>query len=206
MTSKIFKESERFVDSLFELIDRPLFTDSDKFIVSDGACGLSFEHWCAVRTLFADGYLPSGVTVHRAQFEALVRSIWVLYCASETNIKKLAVELTLESEQKAKNIPMVAEMMADIEKNAPKNAYDSLARFKAEAWKSLNSYVRAGIHSIRRYQEGYPIALIENILLNANGLAVMSAMQSVMLSGEPSLQHNILALADKFKTCMPTRL
>lgn len=204
--SAIFDESDALAEKLMAMIDAPLFDDSQRLRISDVACSLSLEHWASARALLRSGLLPSAIVVHRAQFEALARSIWLLYAASDDHLSKLTATLSLETEQAAKNMPQTAEMIQDLATKAPPPAYDALSRFKENSWKALNSYAHAGIHPIRRHADGYPVELLENILRNANGLAVVSCMQAVILSGQQPLQRSILALASKNSTCMPPPL
>jgi hypothetical protein len=167
---------------------------------------MSLEHWNAVRMLFEGSLLPSGMIIHRAQFEALVRSIWLLYAASEENISKLSNELTLESELAAKNMPQVNDMMKALEAKAPPQANEALQRFKDNSWKALNSYAHAGIHPLRRHEEGYPLILLKDALRNANGLAVFSCFQVVVLAGRQPLQKALLEIAARYPNCMPPPL
>lgn len=204
--SEIFRQSDLLAEKIQLLIDMPLLNESARIITSDVVCSLSFEHWHSVRALLECSLLPSSIVIHRAQFESLVRSVWITYSASEDQIDKLSTDLNLESEQAAKNLPQVAEMIASIGKSGPREAYDALNRFKDNSWKALNSYVHAGIHPIRRHSEGYPVKLIIDVLRNANGLAVMSAMQAVVLSGEQPMQKDVLELAFEFNECMPPPL
>lgn len=206
MKRDIFITTEELAARLFQLIDQPLFDDSSRLVVSDVACSMSLEHWTATRSLLKAGMLPSAVVVHRSQFEALLRSIWILYAAPEEQLSKLSTDLTVETEQSAKNLPQAADMMAAVNKKGPPQAYEALNRFKENSWKALNSYVHAGIHPIRRHAEGYPIQLIEGIARNANGLAILSAMQAVVLSGVQPLQREILDLAAQYPDCMPPPL
>jgi len=201
--SDIFRQSDLLAEKLQVLIDMPLLNESARIITSDVACSLSLEHWHSVRALLECGLLPSSIVIHRAQFESLVRSVWITYSASDDQIDKLSTDLNLESEQAAKNLPQVADMIVSIGKSGPREAFDALSRFKDNSWKALNSYVHAGIHPIRRHSEGYPVKLIYDVLRNANGLAVMSAMQAVVLSGEQPMQKDVLELAFDFNECMP---
>jgi hypothetical protein len=202
----IFDESDALAEELMAMIDVPLFDDSPRLRISDVACSLSLEHWASARALLRSGLLPSAIVVHRAQFEALARSIWLLYAASDDHLSKLTATLSFESEQAAKNMPQTADIIQDLAKKAPPPAYDALSRFKENSWKALNSYAHAGIHPIRRHADGYPVELLENVLRNANGLAVVGCMQAVILSGQQPLQRSILALAAKNSTCMPPPL
>lgn len=202
MSRDTFKYTEEFSAKLFGLVRLPLYDQSTRLVTSDVACSLSLEHWRATINLLQVGLLPSAMAVHRAQFEALLRSVWILYAATDLQINKLASELNLETEQAAKNLPQVAEMMADIEKEAPPQAHEALVRFKDNSWKALNSYAHAGIHPIRRHAEGYPRPLMEGIAKNANGLAIVAAMQASVLCGVQPLQRQILDLAAKYPECM----
>jgi hypothetical protein len=206
MHRDVFVATEELAAKLLQLIDLPLFDDSSRLVVSDVACSMSLEHWAATRSLLDAGMLPSAVVVHRAQFEALLRSIWILYAAPDEHLSKLSVELTVETEQNAKNLPQVADMMAAVNKKGPPQAYEALNRFKENSWKALNSYAHAGLHPIRRHAEGYPVQLIESIARNANGLAILSAMQVAVLSGLQPLQREILDLAAQYPDCMPPPL
>jgi hypothetical protein len=202
----IFDDSDTLAEELLAVIDLPLLDDSPKVQASDVACSLALEHWHSARALLRAGLLPSALVVHRAQFEALARSVWLAHAASDDHISKLTTTLSLESEQAAKNMPQVADIMLDLAKKAPPQAYEALSRFKDNSWKALNSYAHAGIHPIRRHDEGYPIKLIHDALRNANGLAVMICMQAVALSGQQPLQRTLLDLAGKRSACMPPPL
>lgn len=198
----LFEESERLVVELLQLIDLPII-ENERVQISDTACSLALEHWHAVRSVLELGLLPSALVVHRSQFEALVRSIWLAYAARDADLRKLTTKLDLESEQAAKNIPTVNIMMQHIQQKAPPAAYTALARFKAHNWKALNSYTHAGIHPLRRHADGYPRSLLKAVLCNSNGLGVMSCMQAVVLSGAQSMQQKVLEIAGKYPRCTP---
>lgn len=199
---ELFEESERLVVELLQLVDLPTIV-SQRVQISDTACSLALEHWHAVRSLLELGLLPSALVVHRSQFEALVRSVWLAYAACDADLAKLTATLDLESEQVAKNIPTVNVMMQRIQEKAPAAAYSALARFKEHNWKALNSYTHAGIHPLRRHADGYPKALLSAVLCNANGLGIMSCMQAVALSGAQPMQQQVLEIAAKYPRCTP---
>lgn len=172
---------------------------------SEAACFVSLEHWDAVRGLLGSGILASGAVIHRAQYEALVRSIWLLFGASDEQISKHFSVLSRETEQTGKNIPLVAEMLQHLSTRAPREAYIPLLEFKEVSWGALNSFVHTGRHAIRRSHEGYPPDLVAGILQNCNGLGVFTCMQAVLLSGLPHLQKDIIEIGDRHSECMPKR-
>jgi len=202
----IHEETGAFATKLYQAVAIAPFDGSPRVQTSLVASSMSLEHWDAIRTLLRSRHLPSAMVLHRAQFEALVRSVWILYAASEEKISKLSATLSLESEQAAKNLPLVAEMMGVLSTRAPAAAYDALSRFKENSWKALNSYAHAGIHPLRRHAEGYPTGLIESVLRNANGLAVVAGMQMAVLSGRQPLVKEVLSVGLAHPSCMPPPL
>ena len=206
MNISIFAETERLASDLAPFLVLPLYDETPRIIVSGIACSLAMEHWTATVALLQEGLLPSAAVVHRSQFEALLRSVWALYAASDEHLLKLAEPLTLEAEQGAKNLPQTADMMSAVGKKGPSAAYDALSRFKDNSWKALNSYAHAGIHAIKRHVEGHPQRLIADLVRNANGLAVVGAMQAVVLGGMQPLQKEVLAIAKRYPQSMPPPL
>jgi hypothetical protein len=205
--AKVMEESESLVASLLQVVEElALIDDSDRIETAYAACSLSIEHWSSVRSLLGKAALSSAIVVHRAQFEATARSIWLTYAATDENIVKFSQDLSIESEQAAKNAPQVDRMMEQIGLKAPKPAYEALQRFKTHSWRALNSYAHAGIHPLRRHQVGYPVALIHNVLCNANGLGVLSCMQAAVLGGEQPLQKHLIETASRYPLCLPSPL
>jgi hypothetical protein len=204
---RFFEESDQLAEELLSVVaELPLVNDTERVQMSDVACSLSIEHWHSVRALLQGALLPSALVVHRAQYESITRSVWLAYAASDENVAKFTAELNLDSEQAAKNSPSVEKMLQQIEVKAPRSAFEALARFREHNWKALNSYAHAGIHPLRRHQEGYPVMLLHGVLCNTNGLAVMSFMQAAVLGGEQPLQQQILDIAARHAGCMPPPL
>jgi len=194
----LFEQSNALAHDLIKVIDRPLFDDSQRIHVSDLLCSLSMEHGDSARALLHTGLLPSALVIHRAQFEAVVRAIWTLYAATDGQLAKLVTELTLDTERAAKNLPNVSSMVEELGKKAPPNAVTPLREFMAYNWKTLNSYTHAGIHPLRRHQDGYPMQLIVDGLMNVNGMFVLAAMQASILTGVPNLQRKVLDAAARY--------
>lgn len=199
-----FEESDQLVEELLAITGGlARVNDTERVRMADVACSLSLEHWLSVRALLQATLLPSALVVHRAQFEALTRSIWLAYAANDEQIAKFAAELSLDSERAAKNTPLVDKMMQQMIDKAPRPAYDALLRFKENSWRALNSYAHAGIHPLKRHEKGYPAGLLHSVQCNANGLAVVSCMQAVVLGGDQPLQQQLLDVAARYPQCMP---
>jgi len=124
-----------------------------------GMCSVAMEHWAGLRVLMATALPTSATALMRPQFEALTRASWLLYAASEDEIAKLKTPLSLESEQAAKNLPSVRDMIEQIERQvgtrAPAAAHQMLLHFKEVSWKAMNSFVHAGIHPCNGTRRGF---------------------------------------------------
>ena len=203
---QLLDESDALAGELLSLADMPPCNDSQRVEVASIACSLAFEHWHAIRLMLRGGLLPSALVVHRSQFEALLRSVWLTYAASDSDVARLSTGLDLETEQAAKNVAQAQAMMEALAKSGPKEAHAGLSRFKDHSWKALNSYAHAGIHPLRRHADGYPVDLVCGVLRNANGLGCMSGMQAVVLGGAQPLQREVLGLAARHLSCMPPPL
>lgn len=200
---ELIGKSHELAAELERCIARPIHDDSERFRISHVLCSLSFEHAHAARLLAAGGFLPSALAVHRTQFETLLRSMWVLYAANENHLAKLGVDdLNSDTEQAARGIPLAVEMMNDLASKAPPNAYKPIDDFKKGGWATLNSYVHAGIHPIKRHRDGYPVGLLESVVRNINGLTVVSALQAAVLAGEIGLQRDVLAIGERYAFCL----
>ena len=140
MSRNIFTATEELSAKLFALIDLPLYDQSTRLKTSDVACSMSLEHWSASINLLKAALLPSAVTVHRAQFEALLRSIWVLYAASDSQIERLSSELTLEAEQAAKAVVSKAKTVTESEVATAVKAAEKPATKKAEPAKIAEDF------------------------------------------------------------------
>lgn len=202
----ILEMSEQLVADIAAIMPEPLEIDDRRHFASRIACSLSLEHWTAAKILFSAQLLPSAVTVHRSQFESLVRSIWLLHAASDLDVAKLTSSLTKETEQAAKNSTGLQEMISEIQKKGPAEAYNALARFRDNALKPINSYVHAGIHPLNRHATGYPEKLVIDVLRNSNGIALMTFMHECILANRQDCQRTILGIAARYPACMPAPL
>jgi hypothetical protein len=205
LNEQLLHDSDDLASSLAEVLLAPKYDASTRIRVSHLACSVSLEHSHAARLLLAQSLVPSGLVVLRAQYEALVRAVWTLYAASDAHVEKLSATLDVEAEQAAKNLPLVQDMMTALSTKAPPQALHVLANFKDSSWKALNSYAHAGIHPIQRYEAGHPLELVEQVLKNSNGLAVVAGMQAAVLTGNQELVRRVGLLQASHHACLPAK-
>ena len=199
----LIRRSSELEKILLPLLNAGLFDNSDRLSVTRTVCSISLEYANSTRVLIETGNFTSATGLMRLQYEAIVRAVWLLYAASDIAVSKLAVQLTTESEQKAANMPMLTEMLSEINKKAPKQASQMLNEFKDVSGKAMNSFVHCGIHAINRHDSGYPLHLIVQIMQNSNALSTMCGMILGILSGDTNTSNRISKIQLEFIDCLP---
>lgn len=168
---------------------------------------MSVEHARATRLLISASMFTTGIGVQRMQFEALARSMWLLYAASESEVNIATAPLTVKAAQKADDaLPMVADMVKALKGKTPHGADQMMAAYKAATLKPLHSFVHAGFQPLRRHVEGYPEPLLVQILGNCNGLFTMTGAMLAILAGNQAAMGAISRLQAKFADCLPQLL
>lgn len=170
-------------------------------------CIVSFEHGDSIRLLVGAGKPTAIVGLMRMQFEALVRAMWALWAAPEQGINSVMAPLSAESEVAAKDLPSVSQMLRQIGnqagKTVPLGAYTMLEDFKRASWGTMNSFVHAGIHPLRRVELGYPASLVQQIVRNSNALATMAGMTFALLTGDQRITRQMSKIQAEFADCLP---
>lgn len=202
--NEIFRRSELLTQNIIEVIDKPPYDSSARVAVSGNLCQISIEHSCAFRLLVERHMFASGFAVLRAQFEAAVRAVWTLYCATDYQVGRLGAQLANDTEQAAKNLPGVQEMLSALAKVANAQVpYAAFSEFKDSAWSALNSFTHGGLHPLSRMVEGYPLELVAAGVKISNALAMVAAMQYSILTGIDGLQRRLSPLNERFRDCFP---
>jgi len=196
--------AEELFAQLADAVDFPPFDGSDRVLLSRTLAITSLHFAASVRHLCGAQMALGSAAVLRSQFEALLRGIWTLYCASDSQIGKLSSSLSTESQQATKNIPQAAEMIAAIEK-VPQlsNPLNSLREFKSSSWLPLNSFVHSGIHAVHWTKFEPPQALLDQMFRSSNGLAVLAFQQLAILTGQTGLQGEVIAVCAAYSSCLP---
>lgn len=196
--------AEKLLDALASIVDHPLFDDSLRVRLSATLAVSSLQFAAAARVLCGEGLLLGASTTLRSQFEALLRSVWVLHRATENQIDRLSADLNQETQQASKNIPLANEMLSELEKMPQlKNLLIALSEFKSSSWLPLNSFVHSGIHAVHWTKHGAPSQLLENIFCASNGLSLLAFQGIGILTGRPDVQSKLIAAAANFSSVLP---
>jgi hypothetical protein len=201
-----FSRAEELLDAVASIVDHPLYEDSPRIRLSATLTVSSLQFAAAARVLCAEGLLLGASTTLRSQFEALIRSVWALHRATDTQVNRLSADLNLETQQASKNIPQANEMLTELEKlPILKKLLISLNEFKSSSWLPLNSFVHSGIHAVHWTKHGAPPQLLDNIFRASNGLSLLAFMGIGILTGRPNVQSELIAVSSSFANVLPKR-
>lgn len=197
------RRSEELSDSLELAFELPPFEGQSRFRATTIAGSLALKHGEGVRGLLAMALGVSAAVLLRAQYEAVLRSVWICYVAKDDQIQLLEQDLSAEAEHGAKGLPQANDMLKGIERAAPVDASQSLKSFRTYSWSALNSFVHSGVHAISRHRDGLPLQLAEGALRSSNGLCVLAAMQCAIATGSQELVHRVGLAQRTFEDCLP---
>lgn len=83
-----------------------------------GLCAVSLDHGAAARDVLVS-FPASAITLVRPQYESLVRAVWAAHAASKGELSRLLAPLSLDSQQAAKKLPGVPQMLEALERAGP---------------------------------------------------------------------------------------
>lgn len=197
-------KAEDLINHLADIVDIPPYDHSARLLLSRTLAITSLHFSASARTLCNNELALGAATVLRSQFEAVVRSVWIFYCATDSQVENLSSALSVESQQANKNIPHVAEMLANLEKKTQlNNLLVSLKEFKDGSWQPLNSFVHSGIHAVHWTKWEPPKKLLEQMFRSSSGLAVIAFQNLAILTGNQALQKDVIAMCATFSDCLP---
>lgn len=177
--------------------------DEPEIGLSVASCFLSIEHAGVLRGAFLSGAPNSGTAILRIQYEALLRAAWVLFAASPGHVSKLSVEISIEAQQNAKNLPGTKDMLEAVAKHAPGPIARNLTEFHSLHQHALNSFVHGGIHPLRRTQEGFPITQALQLVAISNALLINAFQMLAAISGSTERAERVRNLHWSFSDCLP---
>jgi hypothetical protein len=201
--------SNDFAEYLEEAIDSAgTMAAGDRVEATAAAADLSFEHAFAVRALFEAGAPNSASAMLRLQYEALLRSAWLLYAATEADVSKAGAKLNAESAAAAKNIAGAVDMLKALERCLEaqpelRGLVVPLREIRDASWAALNGFVHGGLHPLARTRDGFPDVLAANLLKFSNGMLHMSGRILARLTGSTDVLQKVEQSRLKFANCLP---
>ena len=181
----------------------PLADGTSRLRAAWSLTSLGFEHAQSVKHLVAAGLYTSAAALLRVQYESLVRALWTLYVATDDQAELMLADLSEETTKKAGKIPMLTQMLAEIEEKAPHAPVAHLQEFKHYSWRPLSSFVHGGIHAVNRHGKGFPLELVLTEIRHSNGLLGIAGNLLLILAGVPPGAEKMACIYTDFNDCFP---
>lgn len=124
MLDKLLQESDDFHAAMETLRQSaPLIAEDElRIVVSAISATLSIDHASAARLCFASKLASSATAMVRLQYEATVRSAWLLHVATDEEIRLIGRPLDSESDALARKMPGATTMLKAMTGRAPEGA------------------------------------------------------------------------------------
>lgn len=171
------------------------------------SASLSWEHADSCLTLMARGNPNTATATLRMQFECMVRGAWAIYAAKEDELRLLQEELSLDADDRARNVGRYGDMLKALRKqgcNAPTLLVDEIWRIDQVLRTGLNSFVHGGFQPLKRHGEGFPLPLVVQVIQTSNGIASMAAaLFAVLVADEGKRMSRLNALIPQFRDVLP---
>ena len=200
---KLFEASLQMIGELKqEIIESALMDCGPRLELVEQCIYISFEHGIGVNSLLSMGLPIQAMVLFRSQFEAVVRSYWLLFIASNYQVAKLNFSYTFEEQFESDTCPMVSEMLEKLSKaDLPaKQVIDHLCDFKKYHLKQLNSLVHTGKQSFTRDVMGFKDEMLLVLMRQSNNL-ITAAAQIMLKHTIPDKQKFIGVLIEKYRSC-----
>lgn len=201
-----FKRAGQLFEQLFKIIGTPEHIGSVRTQVSTELALVTLNLLGSIHLLCGEKHFNGAGIILRSQYETFVRSVWSYHSATDAQVEKLSATLTKDSLLASKNIPGLAQMLADLEKCPNvKNLMRTLNEFRESSWLALNSLVHGGVFAMHGAVNEPPPERIETVFRSANGIALLAIIQLGMLTGRRAIQQQIYAATAGYEDCLPPR-
>lgn len=198
--------SNAFFFEITLLVNGPLGAESARSQMSIAGCSHSNEHWFAIRLELDNELYSAAVFSHRAQKQALIRAIWHAFKSDENELRKFNSDYSLEDDcQLALMAPLdmittwvACNGLVDGESPVEHMHHDVSEWFRQSILKSWQP--------LPRHDVEYPMSSLMALQRDSNGLLLMSMMHTFLLNEDVEIEYELLALAIRFKECLPIQL
>lgn len=193
------RESEALANWLASKIDGLEIPNPDRCRVAAGCFDMVFEHHAAIVLLTKHSLYGSAAALIRSQFEAHVRGVWLLFCASD-------VEIDLFKKDKLKKT--FANLIEEIEK-IETYSEGTFSYVKDKSWKVMNSFTHTGFYQVVRrnadteIRPDYSEAEILDALSTANSFAILAGVEVANIAKDEALTREIADHGNRYFQSAP---
>lgn len=187
------QKAEMLIRWLDERIDGLALKSDDRSRVAAGCLDVALEHQKTIVLLIHHKLYGSAFSLVRLAFESYIRGVWLLHCASDTQLKQIKHDKLKKS---------LEELLKEVEKVDGYNE-GVLSAVKQRSWKSMNSYTHTGfLQIVRRSKEStiepnYGNDEIMEVLNFAIIVGFLAALAEALMAGSLPLANDILSKAQR---------
>jgi hypothetical protein len=171
-------------------LDGVSFEPNTRRRVAMGLLHLSLEHHQSILNLAKCNLFGSSFALLRCQFESLLRGLWFLRCANDTDIDKFVLNKRIDL--------VVNSLIKDVETTEGyKNG--ALKRYKSGKWKAMNDFTHGGFFQTASRTQGDEVTgrnLSEHsswILTESSKLSLLAILDICQIIEQPELSHILSA-------------
>jgi hypothetical protein len=172
-------------------------------LVVRGFANIVRQHAAAQWLLIQSELDVSATTLVRPTFEALLRTIWCMKGAEEKWIADFLSPRpeAIHSDAESRIGPAVPEMLKVVQVHHPAGIYEPLLALKEKTWRSMHSFVHAGIRPVVQSFVAFPHKEAASLLMNANSMLLLATNAVRMAHGLKSPQLPTIQV--QYADCLP---
>ncbi|UQN44602.1 hypothetical protein [Agarivorans sp. B2Z047] len=195
-------EYEKYMDAVFwidETTSGLVIPADERSLLASGCFDVALEHQAAIGLLYSSQLYGSVMSILRVLTESVVRGLWILYCASDIELKKF---------KKRKIDKSFGTLVSEYESKIDDKDF-VLSKFKGVAWKSMNDFTHTGFMQVsRRHLPGkisadYDATELNHALGVAGALGFIAAGQLVGMAGRADLTQPFLDKMQDYGNVQP---
>jgi hypothetical protein len=181
---------------IYEQVNGYSFTSSERSRAAFGCFALTQDHNDAVLILCEREMYSSALSLARVVYEACIRGLWLLQCASDTEVSAFLA---------GKEPPKIKILLSAIEK-VPGYTGGEMALAHTQRWSDMCSFTHTGVLQVQRWnteaavEPNHDPKEVESLLAFTGGLALISTMGIGSLKNDVALMERVLQKSRGFAT------
>lgn len=173
--AKRIEQSENLIHWLDRLIEGLSIPSNDRAKIATSCLDVALEHYKSIVLTTTVSFHGSAFALVRLEFEAYIRGVWLLYCASDDELERFKEDKLDKS---------FGDMIADLEALEAFNV-GVLSKIKRESWQAMNSFSHTGLFQVVKRStatkiiSNYPAEEIVGTLDIADSIALLVSLAVV---------------------------
>ncbi len=170
------------------------YTDDPRTLLLIAHTDLVIDHHAAIMLLLREGHYGSAFSLVRIQFEAFINAHWVMGCATDDQVRKIAA--------KEFHLPRMGDRVTGCDSAFGTDQF--FQTIKNAGWEAMNSYTHSGIRQLtRRFKDGkvepnYSDAELKEVINGTTMIVFLTAKLFCTLVGRQKEAKEVEVLITEF--------